>query len=140
MEKSYEELKNERGNIGQTIIQSTEIPDNVEYHYKPYELKKHYLGDIKWVLYQYICDTNENCVLFCGNFAFNKLINLGDIQTKPDIPDKYKYLDKYFPFDTYAILNLNGEKVELLKRPSMDKKKVEIHTIEKGNVTELYFA
>lgn len=68
---------------------------------------KNYLGDIKWVIYQHICDMNSsNITIRCGNYAFNKLQKIGEIENKA------------------IIRNINGESFTLIKVPELDKKQL----------------
>ena len=71
---------------------------------------KNYLGDVKWVLYQYICDMNsENITIRCGNYALNKLTPMAGITSTSNHD---------------FILNLNGEKVTIYHVPELDKKQL----------------
>lgn len=54
--------------------------NGLPYEKKKVETTKHYIGDIKWVLYQYICDMNaaEWITIRCGNYAYEKISKLGE--------------------------------------------------------------
>jgi len=72
---------------------------------------KNYLGDVKWVLYQYICDMKSDDLISirCGNFAFNKLAQ----NNKNAIDD-----------DICEVINLNGEEVLIYHVSELNKKQL----------------
>lgn len=86
---------------------------------------KHYLGDIKWVIYQYICDMggdshNDRIVnVRCGNFAFNKLTQ--NVPNK-DICDR-----------NHIWINLNGEDVYVHHSCNLEKKQLILSGHDYGN-------
>lgn len=72
--------------------------------------QKHYLGDVKWVLYQYICELNaEIYTLRCGKYAFNKISNMQGFE---------KHLKRN------GVLNLNGDEIIVVQFDTMDKKQI----------------
>jgi hypothetical protein len=83
----------------------------------PYEKKKqtetkHYIGDIKWVLYQYICDMNSACVhIRCGNYAWEKIKNIIISDSRPTIKNNIQG-------------TLNGEEIDIIHVCSLDKKQI----------------
>jgi len=84
------------------------------------ESNKHYLGDIKWVLYQYIYDMNSsNIIIRCGNYAFNKL------QSMPGFKESYNHY----------ILNLNGEGADVIHVPELERKQLIISKFKGENFT-----
>ncbi len=104
--------------------------------------KKHYLGDVKWVLYQYICDMNKKGYTFrCGNYAYNKISNMQGFDTT---------------YNGYTIscgngwLDLNGEIIKVHRNEDLNKKQIIIspRSIDDWDVDEtispddivLYFA
>lgn len=76
--------------------------------------QKNYLGDVKWVLYQYICDMDSDKIINirCGNFALNKLISMSGLTGT----------SKCFP------ANINGENITVFHVPELDKKQLIIST------------
>ncbi len=75
--------------------------------------QKNYIGDVKWVLYQYICDMNTATVhIRCGNYAFEKLSTIikQDPYTKPSSNNFYG--------------TLNGEHVTVQNVYKMNKKQI----------------
>jgi hypothetical protein len=83
----------------------------------PYEKKKqtetkHYIGDIKWVLYQYICDMNSACVhIRCGNYSWEKIKNIVTSEGRPTINNTIQG-------------TLNGEEIDVIHVNSLDKKQI----------------
>jgi hypothetical protein len=77
-----------------------------------------YLGDVKWVLYQYICDLEKvklNGFTFrCGNYAYDKLSNMSG----------FEYFDTNYK--DRATLNLNGEYIVVYKAEKLPKKQITI--------------
>lgn len=97
---------------------------------EPLKEIKHYLGDIKYVLYQYVSDlNNENITFICGKYAFNKLKNMtgfkeninnnvyikGQINTIAVIPKNNKYS---------GCLDLNGENIKIFNLQEVSKKQI----------------
>lgn len=84
-------------------------------------IQKHYLGDVKWVLYQYICDLNPNSpepyAFRCGNYAYNKIATMECF--------KQSELTNYIPYKK-GVLNLNGEEVIIMNIPEFNKKQLVI--------------
>jgi hypothetical protein len=92
---------------------------------------KNYVGDIKWVLYQYICDLQEifktdDIYLTCGKYAYDKLSKMGGFT--PNLTNKYN------------TLNLNGETIGIRECYAIDKKQVDISVDDETNILSLYFA
>ena len=83
---------------------------------------KNYLGDFKWVLYQYICDIDSNSDnlinIRCGNFAYNKLA--------PKMEENRTKIENYCK--EHSLINLNGEDVWIHKSRNLDKKQLIIST------------
>ena len=85
---------------------------------------KNYVGDFKWVLYQYICDMNANEICIrCGNYAY----------------DKVKLLLKDTGYlDCKTTGYLNGELIILYNVRTLDKKQLIISKInERDNIEGL---
>ena len=104
---------------------------------------KHYLGDPKWVLYQYICDMQSKIPLpyhaggdkiftghgytriRCGIYAFDKISRMSGFTKFPECPalkpGVVKFTDE---FDDLGILNLNGEYMYVFKFREYDKRQV----------------
>lgn len=76
--------------------------------------QKNYLGDIKWVLYQYICDLNkENIYIYCGSYAYDKITKMSGFEEKKACSE-YNF-------------NLNGERVTVYgvgKEFNLNKKQI----------------
>ncbi|HEY5563424.1 MAG TPA: hypothetical protein VIK72_17020 [Clostridiaceae bacterium] len=79
-----------------------------------------YLGDVRWVLYQYICNMNTDnkdvISIRCGSFAFNKLAFMpsvigGNIAGREGFP-----------------ANINGENIIVFLVPELNKKQLIIST------------
>jgi hypothetical protein len=90
--------------VGQTIeISANSI--EISGVFKP----KHFIGELKYVLYNYICSLNTKDVITfrCGNYAFNKICNMKE----------YSANNKYS-----GVLNLNGEYLQIVNDQEIDKK------------------
>jgi hypothetical protein len=96
------------------------------------------LGDIKWVLYQYICDLGGDKFSFrCGNYAYNKISSMSGF-TESKL------------CTVSGSLNLNGEYIYVTNIEDFDKKMVvishkvfndgEIHKEINNDDIVLYFA
>jgi|GEM_PF-5432672 len=77
---------------------------------------KHLLGDVKWILYQYVIKLNDENSMYtfrCGNFAYNKIAKLSDFKADGDGL-------------LCGELNLNGERVFVIRVWDIpfDKKKI----------------
>jgi len=101
--------------------------------------QKHYLGDVKWVLYQYICDLQEKYPhsainIDCGKFARDKMMNMAGMSIS------------HKASSSYAELYLNGEEVSVKPNNDINKKQININAISNENGTDivetitLYFA
>jgi hypothetical protein len=78
---------------------------------------KHYLGDYKDVLYQYICNMNsKNANIRCGNFVFDKLKS-ASIQNNNNTNNTF-------------YISINGEAVFVINVPKLDKKQLIISNHE----------
>jgi hypothetical protein len=74
--------------------------------------RKHYLGDVKWVLYQTICDLNDDQFTFiCGKYAMSKIRSMQGFEE-----------NKATPY--CGILDLNGESIEVYCLDNLDKKEI----------------
>jgi hypothetical protein len=103
---------------------------------------KHYLGDPKWVLYQYICDMQSKIplpynvdgrqiighgrsIIRCGVYAFDKISRMSGFAKYPEFeplePGVTKLTDE---FDDLGMLNLNGEYMYVFKFRKYDKRQV----------------
>jgi len=84
------------------------------------KVNKNYLGDVKWVLYQYLCDMNANdkdvISIRCGTFAFNKLAFM------PSVIGENIAGHDGFP------ANINGENILVFLVPELNKKQLIIST------------
>lgn len=70
--------------------------------------QKNYLGDVKWVLYQYICDLNcEFVTIRCGSYAYDKLNNMS-----------------HYTLLKGCTININGEEVAVRKVTKLSKKQI----------------
>lgn len=81
---------------------------------------KHFLGDAKYTLYQYICELNSDNITFrCGKFAYNKITNF--VGFKGD--------------SRSGQLNLNGERIQVILTEELEKKQLIItkHEINENN-------
>ena len=80
---------------------------------------KHYLGDIRWVLYQYICDMNGKDYAFrCGRYALDKIMNMTGFSENGVSGSKNDT-------ETYCgTLNLNGEKITIISNDYIIKKEL----------------
>lgn len=79
------------------------------------EESKHYIGDTKYVLYQYVSDMNLAKVSFrCGSYAYDKIKNMSGGFTATNIDNNIDNCE----------LNLNGEKVTIWLNNNLDKKQI----------------
>jgi len=78
---------------------------------------KNYIGDVKWVLYQYICNMNTEgkdlISIRCGNFALSKLISMAGMNFRNNNADVVSFN-----------LNINGESLIVRHIPTLDKKQL----------------
>ena len=78
---------------------------------------KNYIGDVKWVLYQYICNMNTEgkdlISIRCGNFALSKLISMAGMNFRNNNADVASFN-----------LNINGESLIVRHVPTLDKKQL----------------
>ena len=78
---------------------------------------KNYIGDVKWVLYQYICNMNTEgkdlISIRCGNFALSKLISMAGMNFRNNNADVASFN-----------LNINGESLIVRHIPTLDKKQL----------------
>lgn len=73
---------------------------------------RNYIGDTKWVLYQYICDIgSDNVTIRCGNYAYNKLI-------------QSSYEGSNLQKNKSQKKNINGEEVIIIHVPELNKKQL----------------
>ena len=85
------------------------------------EQPKYYLGDTRWVLYQYICDMNgEDYAFRCGRYALDKIMNMTGFSEDTMSGNKNES-ETY-----YGTLNLNGEKIAIVSCDCMSKKEIVI--------------
>jgi hypothetical protein len=125
--------------LGCTSILTRITKDNVSIELSKEDIRKisdlqnqkHYIGDIKWTLYQYICDMNTTIVhVRCGNYAFEKLSTIikQDPYTKPS-SDNF-------------IGTLNGEDITVQKNYKMNKKQIIISSddtiVKYGSEFDMY--
>lgn len=87
------------------------------------ESQMRYIGDVKWVLYQYICDLNNSdiTIVRCGNYAYDKINKLGE---KRDNKVENRYI--------------NGEHIIVLNIPKLDKKQIILSKYDEKFLTETY--
>jgi hypothetical protein len=86
-------------------------------------IPKHFIGELKYVLYSYICslNTKEMIIFKCGNYAFNKICNMKE----------YSANNKYS-----GVLNLSGEYLQIVNDQEIDKKLL-IITLKEYTETDL---
>jgi hypothetical protein len=92
------------------------------------QTQKHYIGDSKYVLYQYVSNMNtEDVSLRCGSFAYNKIQSMSGFTV---IKDDGKM--------NTGKLNLNGESVQVSLNCGLDKKQIIIGNRIFGNYAGYY--
>ena len=75
--------------------------------------QKNYLGDVKWVLYQYICDMNTPLIhIRCGNYAWEKLKKIIELHLNRDTRSEH------------LRGQINGEEVVIYNIKNLDKKQL----------------
>ena len=99
------------------LIEDTQTVEELKI--KQPEQPKYYLGDIRWVLYQYICDIDSKKYAFrCGRYALDKIMNMSGFSEDNSSGSRNDT-------ETYCgTLNLNGEKIAIISNDNFAKKEL----------------
>ena len=102
-------------------------------------MSKNYIGDLKWVLYQHVCDLSCEEIYFrCGKYAFEKMKSM--LGARQPIKSS-TWIQNDLLYEEFS-MSLNGETNQVAKNYNLDKKQIIItpvyHKVDKDKKYDGY--